>query len=132
LNRCARWPTSEHLIRSFAQRSPDRSGVGLGLSICLKAAKANAVCRQGLRLHPSPEEGATTLSIVDGGKSRAARMAEVQSGTRLPKARAITVFGDSAPVSNESGVGGCRHSCRSVLPHSAKRVESALSIGACL
>jgi signal transduction histidine kinase len=33
--------TTEGLFRSFEQRGPDRSGVGLGLSICLKAAKAN-------------------------------------------------------------------------------------------
>jgi hypothetical protein len=33
---------SEELFRPFEQRGVDRSGVGLGLSICLKAAKANA------------------------------------------------------------------------------------------
>ena len=32
---------TEHLFRPFEQRGADRSGVGLGLSICLKAAKAN-------------------------------------------------------------------------------------------
>ena len=31
----------EDLFRPFAQRSADRRGVGLGLSICLKAARAN-------------------------------------------------------------------------------------------
>ncbi len=31
----------EDLFRPFEQRSPDRSGIGLGLSICRKAAKAN-------------------------------------------------------------------------------------------
>ncbi len=31
----------EDLFRPFEQRSTDRSGVGLGLSICLKAARAN-------------------------------------------------------------------------------------------
>ena len=31
----------EELFRPFEQRGSDRSGVGLGLSICLKAAKAN-------------------------------------------------------------------------------------------
>jgi signal transduction histidine kinase len=33
---------TEDLFRPFEQRGADRSGVGLGLSICLKAAKANA------------------------------------------------------------------------------------------
>ena len=33
--------TIEELFRPFEQRGSDRSGVGLGLSICLKAAKAN-------------------------------------------------------------------------------------------
>ena len=32
----------EELFRPFEQRGTDRSGIGLGLSICLKAAKANA------------------------------------------------------------------------------------------
>lgn len=32
----------EHLFHSFSQRGADRSGLGLGLSICLKAAEANA------------------------------------------------------------------------------------------
>ena len=32
---------TEDLFRPFKQRGSDRSGVGLGLSICLKAAKAN-------------------------------------------------------------------------------------------
>ncbi|MDB4996548.1 MAG: Sensory box histidine kinase/response regulator [Myxococcaceae bacterium] len=32
---------TEDLFRAFSQRSADRSGLGLGLSICLKAAKAN-------------------------------------------------------------------------------------------
>jgi signal transduction histidine kinase len=31
----------EDLFRAFEQRGPDRSGAGLGLAICLKAAKAN-------------------------------------------------------------------------------------------
>ena len=33
---------TEDLFRPFEQRGADRSGVGLGLSICLKAAKANS------------------------------------------------------------------------------------------
>jgi signal transduction histidine kinase len=33
---------TDDLFRPFAQSGADRSGVGLGLSICLKAAKANA------------------------------------------------------------------------------------------
>lgn len=32
---------AEELFRPYSQRSKDRSGLGLGLSICLKAAKAN-------------------------------------------------------------------------------------------
>ncbi len=32
---------TEELFRPFEQRGPDRSGVGLGLAICLKAAKAS-------------------------------------------------------------------------------------------
>jgi signal transduction histidine kinase len=33
---------AEDLFRPFEQRGPNRGGVGLGLSICVKAAKANA------------------------------------------------------------------------------------------
>lgn len=33
---------TEELFRPYEQRSTDRTGMGLGLSICLKAAKANA------------------------------------------------------------------------------------------
>jgi signal transduction histidine kinase len=40
----------EDLFHPFERRGPDRSGVGLGLSICLKAAKANggAICVRNL------------------------------------------------------------------------------------
>jgi signal transduction histidine kinase len=69
----------EDLFRPFEQRGSDRSGAGLGLTICLKAAKANAGeihvrdlpgkgCIFTLelpRLPPPP------LSVVDGGKSSA-------------------------------------------------------------
>jgi signal transduction histidine kinase len=42
------------LFRPFAQRSADRSGVGLGLSICLKAAHAN---RGEIRVRDLPGRG---------------------------------------------------------------------------
>ena len=44
----------EELFRAFEQRGADRSGIGLGLSICMKAAKAN----QGeLRVRNLPGKG---------------------------------------------------------------------------
>jgi signal transduction histidine kinase len=45
---------SEDLFRPFEQRGVDRSGVGLGLSICLKAAKANG---GELHVHDVPGKG---------------------------------------------------------------------------
>jgi len=44
----------EELFRPFEQRSADRSGVGLGLSICLRAAKAHG---GELRVHDLPGKG---------------------------------------------------------------------------
>jgi signal transduction histidine kinase len=63
------------LFRPFAQRGGDRSGVGLGLHICLKAAKANA---GELRVRDLPGKGCVftldlprmpppPLAVVDGG-----------------------------------------------------------------
>jgi signal transduction histidine kinase len=45
---------AEELFRPFEQRGSDRSGVGLGLSICLKAAKANG---GELRVRDLPGKG---------------------------------------------------------------------------
>jgi hypothetical protein len=44
----------EHLFRPFEQRDTDRTGIGLGLSICLKAAKANG---GELRVRDIPGKG---------------------------------------------------------------------------
>ena len=71
---------TEDLFRPFEQRGPDRGGVGLGLSICLKAAKANA---GEIHVRDLPGKGCVftldlprmppaPLSVVDGGKRRAA------------------------------------------------------------
>ena len=45
---------TEALFRSFSQRGEDRTGLGLGLSICLKAAKAN---RGAIEVHDLPGKG---------------------------------------------------------------------------
>jgi signal transduction histidine kinase len=45
---------AEELFRPFEQRGADRSGVGLGLSICMKSAKANA---GDLRVRDIPGKG---------------------------------------------------------------------------
>jgi signal transduction histidine kinase len=68
----------EDLFRAFEQRGSDRSGVGLGLSICAKAAKANA---GELRVRDLPGKGCVftidlprrappPLSVIDGGKTK--------------------------------------------------------------
>jgi CheY-like chemotaxis protein len=44
----------ENLLRPFTQHGHDRSGLGLGLAICLKAAKA---MRGELRIHDLPGKG---------------------------------------------------------------------------
>jgi signal transduction histidine kinase len=67
----------EDLFRPFEQRGADRSGVGLGLSICLKAAKANG---GEIRVRDIPGKGCVftldlprrpppPLSVVDGKKT---------------------------------------------------------------
>jgi signal transduction histidine kinase len=71
---------TEDLFRSFTQRGPDRSGLGLGLSICLKAAKAS-----GGEIHVRdlpgkgciftldlPRKPPPPLSLVGGEKSTTA------------------------------------------------------------
>ncbi len=69
---------AEGLFRPFEQRGTDRSGLGLGLSICLKAAKANG---GALRVRDIPGKGcvftldlprapAPPLTVVSGGKSK--------------------------------------------------------------
>jgi signal transduction histidine kinase len=45
---------TEELFRPFEQRGTDRSGVGLGLAICLKAAQANG---GEIRVHDLPGKG---------------------------------------------------------------------------
>jgi signal transduction histidine kinase len=66
----------EELFTPFSQRGTDRSGVGLGLSICLKAAKASA---GEIRVKDLPGRGCIftldlprkpppPLSVIGGGK----------------------------------------------------------------
>jgi signal transduction histidine kinase len=67
---------AEGLFRPFEQRADDRTGLGLGLSICLKAAKANG---GEIRVRDLPGKGCVftldlprkpppPLSVIDGGK----------------------------------------------------------------
>jgi signal transduction histidine kinase len=73
---------TEDMFRPFEQRGPNRSGVGLGLSICVKAAKANA---GEIRVRNVPGKGCIftldlprkpppPLAVVDGGKSAAGKL----------------------------------------------------------
>jgi signal transduction histidine kinase len=68
----------EDLFRAFEQRGEDRSGVGLGLSICVKAARANGGV---LRVQDLPGKGCVftldlprsapaPLTVIEGGKTR--------------------------------------------------------------
>ncbi|HEU4580207.1 MAG TPA: HAMP domain-containing sensor histidine kinase [Polyangiaceae bacterium] len=68
----------EELFRPFEQRGSDRTGLGLGLSICLKAAKANG---GELQVRDLPGKGCIftlalprkpppPLSVVDGAKDK--------------------------------------------------------------
>ncbi len=74
---------AEELFLRYEQRGADRSGVGLGLSICLKAARANG---GELRVRDLPGKGCIfTLdlprkaplgpTILDGGKGKSATAA---------------------------------------------------------
>jgi signal transduction histidine kinase len=94
---------AEELFRPFEQRGSDRRGLGLGLPICLRAAKANAGV---IHVRDLPGKGCVftldlprkpppPLSLVSGGNAagqagsdspRSARGADA-SGT--PKARAL-------------------------------------------
>ena len=93
----------EDLFRSFEQRGSDRTGLGLGLSICLKAAKANGG-RINVRDVPGkgcvftldlPRQPRPPLTALAGGKGRAASTPERPTavdgalmGTKRPKAGA--------------------------------------------
>jgi signal transduction histidine kinase len=89
----------EDLFRPFEQRGRDRTGVGLGLAICMKAAKAN---NGELRVRDIPGKGCVfTLdlprkwpppwTVLEGGKvapeSPAGRGGEPAPATDVPKAR---------------------------------------------
>jgi signal transduction histidine kinase len=86
----------EDLFRPFEQRGADRSGVGLGLSICLKAAKANG---GEIRVRDIPGKGCVftldlprtappPLAVVDGkkGKPSAPERAPEPPGDRKTRA----------------------------------------------
>jgi signal transduction histidine kinase len=70
---------AEELFIPFEQRSADHTGLGLGLAICLKAARASA---GRIHVHDLPGKGCVftldlprkpppPLSVVDGGKVKA-------------------------------------------------------------
>jgi signal transduction histidine kinase len=78
---CGGLPTgkTEELFRPFEQRGTNRTGVGLGLAICRKAAKANG---GEIRVRDIPGKGCVfsldmprkpppPLSAIDGGKGKA-------------------------------------------------------------
>lgn len=80
--------STETLFQPFEQRGADRSGVGLGLSICRKAAKANG---GELRVCDLPGKGCVftldlprkpppPLSVVGGGASRSSAGADATPG----------------------------------------------------
>ena len=94
---------AEELFLAYEQRGADRSGIGLGLSICMKAAKASA---GELHVRDLPGKGCVftldlprkpppPLSVVDGGKrvSGAPGIGSVADahgrGKLAPKARAV-------------------------------------------
>jgi signal transduction histidine kinase len=91
----------EELFHPFEQRGSDRSGLGLGLSICLKAAKANGGklyardvpgkgCVFTLDL---PRKPPPPLSVIDGGKggagagSQGVAVGAGSQGTGIPRRR---------------------------------------------
>ncbi len=80
----------EELFRPFEQRGADRSGIGLGLSICRKAARANG---GEIRVRNLPDKGCVftldlprkpppPLSVVPGGKAAAGPGAEAGARKR--------------------------------------------------
>jgi len=82
---------TEELFRPFEQRGADRTGVGLGLAICRKAAKANG---GEVRVRDIPGKGCVfsldlprkpppPLSAIDGGKGKA----DLQGGAVSPDAQ---------------------------------------------
>lgn len=97
---CGGLPPGKHedLFRAFEQRGEDRSGLGLGLSICAKAARAN---RGELRVRDLagkgcvftldlPRSAPAQLTVIDGGKiksgSPGAAVADGVHGVAKPKA----------------------------------------------
>jgi signal transduction histidine kinase len=90
---------AEDLFHAYEQRGHDRSGVGLGLAICLKAARANG---GEIRVRDIPGKGCVftldmpkksppTLLVIDGGKSSAGSSGAVTAdakGAVGPKAGA--------------------------------------------
>jgi signal transduction histidine kinase len=88
----------EELFAPFSQRGSDRSGVGLGLPICLKAAKAHG---GEIRVRDLPGTGCVftldvprrppTLSVVAGGKSAAGSPGGGRSADGTGPAKARTV-----------------------------------------
>ena len=82
---------TETLFLPFEQRSADRSGVGLGLSICLKAAKANGG-ELGVSNLPGkgciftldlPRKPPPHLSVVGGAGSESSASAEAARPTAV-------------------------------------------------
>ena len=91
----------EDLFRAFEQRGKDRSGVGLGLSICAKAARANG---GELRVRDLPGKGCVftldlprsapaPLTVIDGGKTKTGSPSASAAGGAdarvVTKARAV-------------------------------------------
>ena len=83
---------AEELFQPFSQRGVDRSGLGLGLAIAMKAARASG---GDLRVRDLPEKGCVftldlprkpppQLSVIDGGKGRT-------SGGAIPVSKATTM-----------------------------------------
>lgn len=103
---------TEELFLPFEQQGADRSGVGLGLLICRKAAKANG---GDLRVRDLPGKGCVftldlprrpppPLSLVDGGNkgtplSRGESKERAESAARHTERQSATVISARAPTS---------------------------------
>jgi signal transduction histidine kinase len=85
----------EALFRRYEQRGDDRSGVGLGLFICMKAAKASG---GELRVHDLPGKGCVftldlprsapaPLTVIEGGKTKSGSPAGAVSADAPPAVR---------------------------------------------